>query len=220
VTYGSKRAPKSRGGFVSLDQWNRREGAGGRPEKIGRALFAVGLGAWLAFTPLALSEQTSTTSEYRMKATFLSNFANFVEWPANAYSSPQAPLLICVFGDYLFGTSLSTSTQSMTPHGRRMEVRWAHKEQELHGCQILFISRADAKRYTKVLEAVRGDSVLTVGETPDFLEAGGAITFSFREEVLQFEINLGAVDGARLKMSSRLLSLARRVVNKAGEAKS
>ena len=102
----------------------------------------------------------------------------------------------------------------------RVEVRWAHKEQELHACQVLFISRANGKNYAKALDAVRRDSVLTVGETPDFLEAGGAVTFSFQQELLQFEINLNAVDVARLKISSRLLSLARRVVNNAAGSKS
>ena len=205
---------------MSLNHRNWRKAADGRPGKLTRALFPTVAGVWLGFTPPALLGQSSTTPEYRMKASFLSNFANFVEWPATAYSSPQTPLLICVFGDFSFGTSLSESTRTITPHGRRAEARWVHKEQELHACQILFISHAEAKRYAKVLEVVRGESVLTVGETPNFLEAGGAVSFSFQQETLEFEINLGAVDGARLKMSSRLLSLARRVVNKAGEAKS
>jgi hypothetical protein len=205
---------------VSLGHWNCRNDSAGGLRKFGRAAFAAGLGACLVFTPLELSGQVSVTPEYRMKASFLSNFPNFVEWPPNAYPSPQAPFLICVLGDFSFGTSLVESTRTMNPHGRRVEVRWAHKEQELHACQVLFISRANARSYAKALDAVRRDSVLTVGETPDFLEAGGAVTFSFDQELLQFEINLNAVDVARLKISSRLLSLAKRVVNKAAGSKS
>jgi hypothetical protein len=205
---------------VSLAHWNRPNDSASGLRKLGRAAFAAVLGACLVFAPLELSGQISVTPEYRMKASFLSNFANFVEWPPNAYPSPQAPLLICVLGDFSFGTSLAESTRTVSPHGRRVEVRWAHKEQELHACQVLFISRANGKSYAKALDAVRRDSVLTVGETPDFLEAGGAVTFSFQQELLQFEINLNAVDVARLKISSRLLSLARRVVNKAAGSKS
>jgi hypothetical protein len=192
----------------------------GRPGKLERGLFALSLGAYLSFAPLHLFGQNSTSTEYRVKASFLSNLANFVEWPANVYPSPQTPLLICVFGDFSFGTSLAESTRTIAPHGRRVEVRWARKEQDLHSCQILFISRTDTKHYARVLDVVRSESVLTVGETQDFLATGGAVAFSFQQETLQFEINLGAVDGAGLKMSSRLLSLARRVVNKAVEAKS
>jgi hypothetical protein len=84
----------------------------------------------------------------------------------------------------------------------------------MRSCHILFISRFEGKKYLKILRAVQGADVLTVGETPDFLDAGGAMTFSFREDVLQFEVNLGAVTSAHRKVSSRLLAIARRVTNK------
>lgn len=199
---------------------NRRVFAAAKPKELYGAPFAFGLAVCLLLMPLEMLGQVSATTEYRAKASFLSNFPSFVEWPPNVFSSPNAPFLICVFGDFSFGTSLAENTRGITVHGRRVDIKWAHKEAELHACQILFISRSDAKSYTKVLDTVKGDSVLTVGETPGFLEAGGAVFFSFQEQALQFEVNLPAVDGAHLKMSSRLLSLARRVVNRLAEAKS
>jgi hypothetical protein len=198
----------------------RLESAAARWRELQGVVFAIGLALCLLLMPLQLQGQGSTTVEYRAKANFLSNFPNFVEWPADAFSSAQAPFMICVFGDFSFGTSLAQDTRGNTVHGRSVEIRWARKEQELRSCQILFVSHADSKRYVKVLEAVRGANILTVGETPDFLEAGGAVTFFFQQDALQFEVNLAAAEGAHLKMSSRLLALARRVVNKAAEAKS
>jgi hypothetical protein len=93
-----------------------------------------------------------------------------------------------------------------------------HKDPELRSCHILFVSQSQAKRYAKVLQAVQGANVLTVGETPDFLSAGGAFTFSFQNEALQFDVNLLAANDAHLKVSSRLL--ARRVVNQTESSKS
>jgi hypothetical protein len=82
------------------------------------------------------------------------------------------------------------------------------------------VSRSESKRYAKVLQVVQGADVLTVGETPDFLSAGGALSFSFKNEALQFEVNLVAADDAHLRVSSRLLALARRVVNNPESSKS
>ena len=184
-----------------------------------RAAACTGIAVCLFLAPLNSLAQTSTSPEYRAKANFLANFPSFVDWPASAFATQQAPFLICVFGDFSFGTSLAERTHAIDYQGRRVEVVWVHKESELSLCQILFVSRNDPKHYAKVLEAVRGRNVLTVGETPNFLEAGGAVTFSFQQEAVQFEINLDAVEEAHLKMSSRLLALARRVVNKTAGAK-
>ena len=117
-------------------------------------------------------------------------------------------------------TFLAQLARSSSAHGRREEVRWVHKDEELRNCQIAFISRSETKRYTKLLQAVEGTGVLTVGETPDFLAAGGIISFTFENEALQFEVNLLAAESARLKISSRLLALARRIVHRTEGAKS
>lgn len=99
-------------------------------------------------------------------------------------------------------------------------MRWVHKDQELRDCHIAFVSRSEAKRYAKLLQALEGATVLTVGETEGFLGAGGSISFSFEHDTLQFEVNLVASDTAHLRISSRLLALARHVVNRTEAAKS
>jgi hypothetical protein len=166
-----------------------------------------------------LVSQPSTAAEYRNKAIFLATFPSFVDWPDDVFSSTQAPLLICVRGDFSFGTSLAEVARGALAHGRRIEVRWAHKDQELRACHIAFVSRSESKHYAKVLQSLEGAGVLTVGETDDFLAAGGVIAFSFASDTLQFEVNLVAADRARLKISSRLLALARRVLNRTEAAK-
>ena len=111
-------------------------------------------------------------------------------------------------------------TRGATVHQRRIEARWIHKEEELRACHILFVSRSEQKRYRRVLEIVGGQVVLTVGETPEFLIAGGMVCFAMEQGALQFEVNLDEADKARLKISSRLLALAHRVVRHTEAAKS
>src|SRR6202022_123613 len=132
----------------------------------------------------------SKVAEYRTKAHFLATFPSFVEWPEMAFPSPEAPFLICVRGDFSFGTTLAQLTRGGSPHGRRVEVRWVHKDQELRNCHIAFVSRSESKRYAKLLQALDGAGVLTVGETEDFLRDGGAITFWFERGALSLGSNL------------------------------
>ena len=137
----------------------------------------------LAVWPAA-AQMAALTAEYRSKANFLATFPSFIEWPDEAFSKSGAPFVLCVVGDFQFGTSLAEMTRSVSPHGRRVEVRWVHKDPELRNCHLLFVSRSEAKRYAKVLQVVQGVDVLTVGETPDFLSAGGAMSFFVSERIV------------------------------------
>jgi len=197
-----------------------REGRGTTRGARRRVWTAVCVSAWMAIggEPL-LHAQGSQEAEYRAKAVFLTKFPSFVEWPEEAIPAGKATFLICVYGDFLFGMTLMESARGETVHGKRMEVKWMHKEKELRACQILFVSRSETKRYKAVLEALQGTSVLTVGETPDFLAAGGAISFLVQQDSLQFEVNLEGASEAHLKLSSNMLALARRVVSKTTEVR-
>jgi YfiR/HmsC-like len=153
-----------------------------------------------------------TSREYFLKANFIANFLKFVDWPDTAFSSPSTPLLLCVYGYFPFGTSLAENALKSTVHERRIEVRMVREEQELRLCHVVFVSQEAAKHYNKVLGAVRDASILTIGETPDFLDAGGTVTLFFQAERVQFDVNLRNANQSRIKISSRLLAMARHVV--------
>jgi hypothetical protein len=180
----------------------------------------LGMALSLLLISLPLQAQNPSALEYRMKANFLSKFPGFIGWPENTLPPGQTPFLLCVFGDFSFGTSLAKITRGATAHERRVEIRRVHKEQELKSCQILFVSRSEQKRYSHVLEAVRGQGVLTVGETAEFLDAGGIVSFTMQQETLQFDVNLDGTNKVHLRISSQMLALARRVVNKTETARS
>lgn len=184
-----------------------------------RGTLALGLLLFLV-SPLPFARaDDAKASEYRAKASFLAAFPNFIEWPESVFPSQQTPLLLCVFGDFSFGTSLAEMTRASSIRGRRVEVRWARKDQELRACQILFVSHSESKRYEKIFKAIEGASVLTVGETPDFLSSGGAIDFLVEEDKLQFEVSMVAAQEAHLHISSNMLALARHVITRQEAAK-
>jgi len=190
------------------------------PDWLIRAAIALVLLTCMLLPSPTSRAQERSANEYRTKANFLAAFPNFIEWPSKAFPSEQAPLLICVFGDFSFGTSLAEMTQTASIRGRRVEVRWDQMQQELRACHILFVSRSEAKRYGRIFKLLDGASVLTVGETPGFLGSGGAIAFPLEGDRLQFDINKSAADDVHLRISSNMLALARRVVVRTEAAKS
>lgn len=189
-------------------------------DRLVRAIDALILAAALLLPVPCPSVQQASPDEYREKANFLVVFPKFVEWPAEAFPSAQAPLLICVFGNFSFGTSLAELTRGALIRGRQVEIRWVRTEQALRTCHILFVSRSESMRYAKIFKAILGASVLTVGETPDFMARGGAIDFLIEEDRLRFAVNIGAANNAHLRISSSMLALAHHVVTKMEAAKS
>lgn len=155
--------------------------------------------------------------QYQAKAKFLSVMPGFVQWPAATFKTPTAALQICVHGDFSFGTSLAELARSEAVSGHRMEVKWLRKEQDLTGCQLLFVSHSAAKRYDKILEAVKNSITLTIGEDPEFLKAGGMLCLQPGQNGVLFDVNLDAVRDGHLKLSSQLLALARRTSHGVGE---
>jgi uncharacterized protein DUF4154 len=189
-------------------------------KRCGEAVLRHLMTVALVLSSLPTSGQGLIIDEYRAKANYLSHFLSFVEWPEDIWPSKDAPFSICVLGQYSFGINLAELTRGVTVHERRVEIKWMRNLDEVRSCQVLFVSGSEQKRYAQVLEAVHGERVLTVGETPDFLDAGGMVGFVNQKESLRFDVNVGEANKAHLKISSRMLALARRVMNPGAAAKS
>ena len=148
-------------------------------------------------------------SEYQVKAAYLFNFLKFVEWPDESFADPLAPIVMGVVGENPFGTALPQVITGKTVQGRDLVIRVYRTGEDLRAAHILFISASERKKLPVILSGLRGSSVLTVGDMRGFLEAGGMIEFLNENDRVRFAINLTATAQARLKMSSKLLSLAR-----------
>jgi hypothetical protein len=156
--------------------------------------------------------QSPTASEYQVKAAFLYNFAKFVEWPPGSFSDASAPLRICVFGRARFGQELRDITKEKTVNGRKLEINQVTDLQQARSCHILFIASLEKAAMKQTLEGLRGASVLTVGDTKAFTEQGGMINFVLENDRVEFEVNRKTAEGAGLKISSKLLSVAKLVI--------
>jgi YfiR/HmsC-like len=156
--------------------------------------------------------QSPTAGEYQIKAAFLYNFAKFVEWPPTSFSNASAPLRICVFGRDPFGQGLRDIVNGKTVNGRKLEVDYGVDLQEARSCHILFIASSEKPRLKQIVESLRGTAALTVSDTEGFAEQGGTINFVLENNRVQFEVNRKAAEDAGLKISSKLLSVAKLVI--------
>jgi len=152
-------------------------------------------------------------TEHQVKAAFLFNFAQFIEWPPSAFTDTNAPIVIGVLGTDPFGDSLDETVRDETIHGRKLVIQRARKIENLKNCQMIFISRSEKNRVDEVLAALDGKPVLTVGEIDGFAEQGGAINFYREGNKVRFEINPLVTRRNGLKVSSELLSLGKIVTS-------
>jgi hypothetical protein len=158
---------------------------------------------------IPLCAQASAASEYQVKAAFLYNFAKFVEWPEAALSNPTASIVLCVYGEDPFGPALDETVKGKSINSRDLAIHRTKNPQELRGCQVVFIDGAESKRLPEILGALQGASALLVGESGGFAEQGGQIQFLLEDNKVRFSINVDAVERAHLKISSKLLALAK-----------
>lgn len=156
---------------------------------------------------LCAHAQPASAPEYEVKAAFIYNFAKFVEWPEGAFSTGDSDMVLCVANEIPFGKALE-SIRGKTVKGRRIVVRQYKDVEDIAACHILFIGSSERKRLGQILEAVKGRSILTVGDEQGFAQQGGIINFIIAENKVSFEINLDAARRAGLEISSKLLRLA------------
>lgn len=173
------------------------------------ALVAVILGAVCYSQTPATARQP--IDEYALKAAFLYNFAKFVAWPAGSFRNSTDPLRVCVLGENRFGRGLEDALRGKDVGGRPLIASQVATAREGCGCQMLFISSSEKKRLGTILEELRGSSVLTVGETEGFAERGGIMNLKVADGRIRLEVNITAADQSGLRISAKLLSLARTV---------
>ena len=155
-----------------------------------------------------LQAQTQISREYQVKAVFLFNFAQFVEWPTNALSDTQTPLTIGVLGDDPFDGFLDDTVRGEKVDGHPLVVQRYHNIEDVENCQVLFISRSENKRMEQILADLKGRNILTVGDADGFVKNGGVIRFVTEENKIHFRISLEAAKNAKLTISSKMLRLA------------
>jgi hypothetical protein len=144
--------------------------------------------------------------EYRVKAAILYNLAKFVDWPADAFGAATAPMHVCVLGVDPFGAAIDEAFKGHQVGGRSVVVR--RITQVDLACHVVFIASSEKKRIAMIEDRLKSASILTVSEGDGSGEAGGMIELFTEGDRVRFNINVGALEAARLRASARLREIA------------
>ena len=174
-----------------------------RLAKLALLRFGVVLAAVLQ-TGAVLS---AAPSEYEVKAAFILNFTRFIQWPAPA-AGAGSPFTICILGEDPFGRIIDDTMAGESVSNRPIVVR-RMRQHSPGGCEVLFVSKGESDGSRSVVET--GPGVLTIGDSPDFLQKGGVIAFALENRRVRFDVNQTAAARASLQISSKLLTVARAV---------
>jgi hypothetical protein len=175
------------------------------------AAVAVVVGVIMAGMPAVLSQ--APPPENQVKATFLYNFAQFIEWPSKAFATPESAFTMCVTGDPI-ERALKNTVEKQKIDGRPFIVRRLAPSDNLRGCHLVYVGRMEARRSMEIIaEASRifaadGLPILTVADSADFINIGGMIRFTESRGRVRFQINPDAAERVSLRVSSRLLRVA------------
>lgn len=156
--------------------------------------------------------QPVTSSEYQIKAAFLYKFGSYIEWPEDTFATLESPLTIGVLGADGLADSLEEIIAGRTVNNRKIIVSKLSLGAPIAGLQILFIGNSEKENLPSILAEAQKFPVLTVTESEESLTLGGIINFVVMGDKVRFDIALGSADRNNLKISSRLLEVARRVI--------
>jgi uncharacterized protein DUF4154 len=148
----------------------------------------------------------NATSDVAVKAAFLFNFAKFTEWPALA---ADATLTLCVVGDLKIAGALTETVRNQRISGHAVEARALAGDAPMRSCHVLFLSMSEARRAAAALDALGTLPILTVSDIKDFARSRGVVEIFIENGRVRFCINTDAADRAGLRLSSRLLGLAK-----------
>ena len=146
-------------------------------------------------------------TSHQIRSAFIYNFAKYIDFPAESLAGGKT-FVVGVEGDDGYGGDLESALAGKLTGGRPFAVKRVHSESEMRSCQFLIVGETTASGTKRVLRAVQGTPVVTIGEGSDFAREGGVIAFVTQNNRIRFDINLAAAKESHISVSSRMLELA------------
>lgn len=188
--------------------------AGNRADRDIRVHTGLRVRAWLAATAAALAvmlpaQGARAGDDNEVKADMLCNMAKFVQWPDAVMAQNKGQLVVTILGeDDLAGTIANVLSQR-TVNGKPVYVRFARRVQDIHGSQIVYIATSEMPHAEAIIAALKGAPVLTLSDVEGFAAKGGIMDFSGATPHIRFEVSLVRAEQSGLRISSRLLAIAK-----------
>ncbi|MBF0694696.1 MAG: YfiR family protein [Flavobacterium sp.] len=159
---------------------------------------------WFTFTGFA----QTPTAEYKVKAAFVYNLTHFVTWPETEFASPDAPLVIGIYGENPFGYFLEQMIKDEFVQGHELKLQHITDIDKAKDCHLLYINVDESKDLQSIITKLKNKRTLTVSDAPTFVKIGGMVRLFTVNDKINIEINLEEVRCEQLQISAKLLKLA------------
>lgn len=165
---------------------------------------------------IAGTDRSSGGKEYRLKATFLLNFARYTSWPKDTFAEPDSPIVFGIVGEDPFGAEIDKTLKDKKIGQRPVVISRFSKVEDVSGVHLLFVGRPSRKEREKIRRHFAGKPVLTVGDAKGIAGQGVVAAFYLEKKKVRFEMSVEAIRSSKLAISSQLLKLARIIDRKQG----
>ncbi len=156
-----------------------------------------------------MSSRADALEEYQVKAAFLYHFASFVNWPSSTFNRTNGHFHLCIIGNDPFGKILDSTLRDKKIHEHAIDIHRNPSKASLRQCHLLYVTALRSSQLSRLRNQFDNTSMLTVGENDLFIQHGGMITFFMDNQKVRFAINPDAINKTALKVSSKLLRLAK-----------
>ena len=168
--------------------------------------------AAIVLAAVAAAPAAGELPEYAVKAELIHRFTTFIRWPQTSFSAPRSPFVVCLVGE----DSLEQFLDDMVDkerriQGRPLEVRTLEPGDSTRGCHALWVAASEAERMPAIMRSVRGKPILTLGDSPEFVQACGILNFVADEKRIRYELNLAQAEKAGLRVPTEILRHAEKV---------
>jgi hypothetical protein len=150
------------------------------------------------------------SKEYLLKAGYIEKFTHFVEWPEKTnIHDTTLTFSIAVIGENKFGNAIDKIFKDVKVNNKEVRINYISSIDEINNCMILIIT--DSKKYSldEILHYTAGKPILTIGETKGYGKKGVIINMYLDDNYIRYEINRTALNKSGLKISAKLLEIAR-----------
>ena len=158
------------------------------------------------------SSATEKNLEYKVKAAYLYNFTKFITWPDKVLSvSSKENLNVCILGKDPFGEAIALLSNKLAK-GHTVIVKYIDKLKTDTQCHIAYVSRSKEKNIISIIKKLSNKNILSVSDIDGFAVKGGCISLVVLNGKVRFNVNLQATYNADLKLSAKLLEMAKLVI--------
>jgi len=166
-----------------------------------------------AIPTVLLVALSASAESHELKAAFIYRIASMTTWPASAIDDLESTDCFAIVDDDSLVSALNEILEDRMLHGRHLRAHAASELSDLSDCLVVFFASTATASELQQQNQATSSAALTLGDGDDFAEAGGMIQFVREGHHLRFVVNLKSLEGSGLKLSSKVLRLAREIID-------